>query len=185
MSPANLSDVMEVDDIHNLSTVTVNGTNGVYYSNYEQSMIQKASYNVIPDNKSLNGINTLKKTEPAQYSNSDLSDKSNSLDSLRRESIQQKATVNGHSAELSLLNKSNLMTSPPPEPSGLDILSQVAQDFGNIRLGRRMKLSQRVNQRLTTLQPVMSQLSPGSRNHRIRLFKESKAYFVLSIQNMP
>ncbi|CAB4374495.1 unnamed protein product [Rhizophagus irregularis] len=223
MSPANLSDVMEVDDIHNLSTVTVNGTNGVINSNYEQSMIQKASYNVIPDNKSLNGINTLKKTEPAQYSNSDFvswvstdkifnnSDvldqtKSNSLDSLRRESIQQKATVNGHSAELSLLNKSNLMTSPPPEPSGLDILSQVAQDFGNIRLGRRMKLSQRVNQRLTTLQPVKvdenlsklafeikkkiqsTKIGDESIINQVQeitesdFSKESKAYFVLSIQ---
>jgi hypothetical protein len=102
IAPANLSDVMEVDDIHDISTVPVNGTNGVINSNYEQSMIQKASYNATPDNKLLNGINTLKKTESTSYSNSNFVSwvsaentfnnsnildqaKSNSLDSLRRE----------------------------------------------------------------------------------------------------
>src|SRR5206468_2688360 len=146
--------------------------NGVMSPNHEPSMPQKAAYNASLEsihydnhNKIPNGI---EKTESSSHPSANFINQAstqqtfNDLDALNqsaeinslRESMQ-KTTINGHFNQTSdlLLNKPNSPTSPLEEPSGLDILSQVAQDFGNM-LGRRAKLSQRVNQRLTTLRPV-------------------------------
>ncbi|CAI2165225.1 6456_t:CDS:10 [Funneliformis geosporum] len=206
MSTADLSNVMEIDDnIQNIS-IPVNETNGVTIPNHEQSLIQKISYtspgshydnhNIIP-----NGIDKLKRADSTPHiSTNSLSQTSiektlNNLDVLNQAvELKLKVAINGHSnqAEELLLKKS---ISPQPEPSGLDILSQVAQDM----LGRRAKLSQRVNQRLITLQPVKVDESLSKLTFEIKkkiqstrtvqeivglsdFSKESKAHFVLSIQ---
>ncbi|RIA86090.1 hypothetical protein C1645_350770 [Glomus cerebriforme] len=214
MSPANL-DIMDVDNIHHIPTVPVNGT---ITPNHEQSMIQKAasleSIQYDSHNKIPNGTDMLKKADSTPYSNANFvsrisneqainnldvlnhTDELNSLDPLRRESLQQKPTVNGHSADL-LLNKSTQL-----EPSGLDLLGQVAQDL----LGRRAKLCKSVNRRWTPLQPTKFDENLSKLTFEIKkkiqntktddesiinqvqeiieseFSKESKAYFVLSIQ---
>ncbi|CAG8706424.1 9814_t:CDS:2, partial [Funneliformis mosseae] len=99
-----------------------------------------------------------------------------------------KVAINGHSNQAEELLFKKSIISPQPEPSGLDILSQVAQDM----LGRRAKLSQKVNQRLITLQPVkvdenISKLTFDDFKlqeivESSDFSKESKAHFVLSIQ---
>ncbi|CAG8756384.1 2994_t:CDS:2, partial [Funneliformis caledonium] len=155
MSTTNLSNVMEIDDdIHNIP-ILVNEPNGVLTPNHEQSMIQKVSYT----------------SSGSHYDNHNII--SNEL----------KVAINGHSNQAEELLFKKSIISPQPEPSGLDILSRVAQDM----LGRRAKLSQRVNQRLITLQPVkvdenISKLTFDDFKQSSDFSKESKAHFVLSIQ---
>ncbi|CAG8697895.1 10430_t:CDS:2, partial [Funneliformis mosseae] len=163
---------------------------------YTSSGSHYDNHNIIPNGIDLKRAESTPHISPNTLSQTSIEKTKNNLDllnqvveltSLRRE---LKVAINGHSnqAEELLLKKS--IISPQPEPSGLDILSQVAQDM----LGRRIKFNNYylwddfkrtdghilINFYLSGDESIFNQVQEIVESSDFS--KESKAHFVLSIQ---